>query len=215
MDEIERQERLKDKETQRKKLKRVWRGMIERCNYPKNISYKNYGARGISVCTQWSKEFICFYEWAMKSGYKEGLTIDRINSNGNYCPENCRWATPKEQCRNKRTSVFINTPIGRMTVAEYSEKTGVNPFIIYSRIRRGTPENEIFKVGKIKNALRGEKSPLAKLTWEKVREIRMKSKEGESACSLAKIYGVSKKVILNIIHNKTWIENEGEQNAND
>lgn len=207
MTNLERRALLGDKQAQERKLKRVWRGMVERCNQPKHISFKNYGAKGISVCDLWLKDFSEFKKWALENGYRYGLTIDRIDVNGNYCPENCRWASYKEQNRNKTNSVYIETPIGKMTVAEYCEKTGANPFVIYSRIRRGMQESEVCRLDKIKHAKRGEDSPSAKLNWQKVSEIRSLSKEGKSAYKIAKLYGVSKKSVLNIIHNKIWIEN--------
>ena len=89
------------------KIYTIWHSMIQRCEYPKNISYKNYGAVGVCVCEEWRNSFQNFYEWAIKSGYKENkgrniLTIDRINPFGNYEPSNCRWATMKEQRQNTR-----------------------------------------------------------------------------------------------------------------
>lgn len=197
---------LGDQQAQKLKLKKVWRGMKERCEHPNHSSYKNYGARGISVCDSWKDDFDCFYQWAIANGYSNGLSLDRIDNDGNYCPENCRWATVKEQCRNKRNSVIISTPIGKMTVAEYCEKTGANPFVLYSRIRRGSPENDICKLESIRHFNRGEDCPSAKLTWDKVHEIRDLSKSGVSSYKIAKMYSVSKKAILNIVHNKTWVE---------
>lgn len=197
---------LGDQKAQELKLKKVWRGMKERCERPNHSSYKNYGARGISVCDSWKDDFDCFYQWAIANGYSNGLSLDRIDNDGNYCPENCRWATVKEQCRNKRNSVITSTPIGKMTVAEYCEKTGANPFVLYSRIRRGSPENDICKPESIRHFNRGEDCPSAKLTWDKVHEIRDLSKSGVSSCKIAKMYSVSKKAILNIVHNKTWVE---------
>ena len=86
------------------KLYKVWQGMKTRCYNPKFIYYNNYGGRGIKICDEWLNDFGKFYDWTINNGYKEGLTIDRINNDGNYEPSNCRWITRAEQNRNQRKS---------------------------------------------------------------------------------------------------------------
>ena len=79
-----------------------WIGMKERCNNPNASNYKNYGAKGVKVCKEWTKNYLLFRNWAIENGYKKELTLDRINPEGDYEPSNCRWVTWKIQNNNKR-----------------------------------------------------------------------------------------------------------------
>lgn len=84
------------------RLYHIWKAMKQRCYYPKHKDYHNYGGRGITVCEEWRKDYVSFHNWAISHGYKENLSIDRIDVNGNYEPGNCKWSTAREQRLNQR-----------------------------------------------------------------------------------------------------------------
>ena len=83
------------------RLYRIWCNMKSRCYNPNFHKYTIYGKRGIKICQSWKDNYILFKRWALENGYNNKLSIDRINNNGDYCPENCRWATPHQQCVNQ------------------------------------------------------------------------------------------------------------------
>ena len=97
----------------KERLRSIYYGMKQRCYNTNRSNYKYYGGRGIVVCDEWLNDSQTFYDWAMSNGYKEDLTIDRIDTNGNYSPDNCRWASIKEQALNKRP--WSNTSVAGVT----------------------------------------------------------------------------------------------------
>ena len=108
------------------RLYSTWDNMKSRCYNIKNKRYKNYGGRGICVCKEWKNNFLSFYNWAMENGYQDDLTIDRIDVNGDYEPNNCRWVTIKEQANNKTTNHIIEYKGEKHTLSEWSRLLPIN-----------------------------------------------------------------------------------------
>lgn len=113
----------------------VWHGIKQRCLNKKDKHYKDYGGRGIIICNYWKNNFINFYKWAMRNGYKEGLTIDRINNNGNYEPANCRWVTLTDQANNRRSNVMVTYNSETLTLTQMARKYNVNFHMLRNRLR--------------------------------------------------------------------------------
>ena len=101
------------------RLWNIWCAMRQRCNYEKSPAYPNYGGRGISVCEQWN-DFSSFQIWANETGYNDNLTIDRIDVNGDYSPENCRWTTYKEQENNRRNNRYVTICGCKKTLTQWA-----------------------------------------------------------------------------------------------
>lgn len=129
------------------RLYKVWHTMKSRCYYEKSEMFKHYGGRGITVCDEWKNSFISFYDWSIKNGYDENAergqcTIDRIDVNGNYEPNNCRWATIKQQANNTRRNHFIKYNGKTQTVSQWANELGVEPDSIFNRLQKGFTEEE-------------------------------------------------------------------------
>lgn len=119
-----------------KRLRKIWESMHERCEYEKHPQYHNYGGRGISVCNEW-REYIPFAKWAFSNGYADDLSIDRIDTDGIYEPNNCRWVTMKEQANNKRTNRIVVYDNQEYTLTELAEKIGINKTTLRERLNMG------------------------------------------------------------------------------
>lgn len=118
------------------RLYNIWQQMKQRCYNEKSISFIYYGQKNITICNEWKYDYLNFRNWAMNNGYKENLTLDRIDTKGNYCPENCRWISNAKQQRNKNNNRFLTFKNKTLCVAEWSEKTGIKSQTIYQRLRR-------------------------------------------------------------------------------
>lgn len=113
------------------RLYEVWKSLKQRCLNSNSNAYKNYGGRGITICEEWKNDFQLFYDWSMKNGYKKGLTIDRINNNDSYKPNNCRWVTRQAQANNTRTNRYIEYNGIIHTISEWSRILNIS----YSKLR--------------------------------------------------------------------------------
>ena len=117
------------------RLYRVWSNMHTRCYCQTNTRYGRYGGRGIKMCDEWvgSDGFQNFYNWAMENGYREDLTIDRIDNDGNYFPENCRWTDNKTQSNNRRTNRRVSVDGVDKTIAEWSDQLNLSSAMLYKK----------------------------------------------------------------------------------
>ena len=115
------------------RLYRIWAGMKSRCNNPSHIGYVYYGKKGIKVCEEWS-DYEPFKYWAMQNGYADNLTIDRIDNQKDYCPENCRWVTYKVQSNNTARNHYVTIDGVTHSISEWSDITGIPSRTIAARI---------------------------------------------------------------------------------
>lgn len=122
------------------RLYTIWDSMKQRCGNPNNSHFYNYGGRGITVCDEWNNSkdgFENFYNWSIKNGYKDSLTLDRIDVNGNYEPRNCRWITNHEQQFNKRTSRMLTLNGKTQCVTQWAKELNIKESTIRTRLYNG------------------------------------------------------------------------------
>lgn len=128
-------------------LYEIWHGMVRRCHDPKRKDYSKYGGRGIRVCEKWrgtamAQEwnmtgFLEFEAWAIKNGYKPGLTLDRICNNRGYQPNNVRWISKKQQAYNRKTNRYITIKGKTKTLEQWGKEYNIGPDVILHRLERG------------------------------------------------------------------------------
>lgn len=119
------------------RLYEIWHGMKQRCNNPNSKDARNYYNRGISICREWSESFEVFRDWALLNGYRDDLSIDRIDVNGDYSPDNCKWSTAKEQCRNTRFNHLLTFNGKTQPIASWADETGIDYYTLAKRIEKG------------------------------------------------------------------------------
>lgn len=145
---------------------------------PESQRYMDYGGRGIAICDEWHDDFDVFVEWAMNAGYEIGLTIDRMNNDGNYEPDNCRWITKKEQNRNKRTNVMVTYHNRTMSLMNWCEELDLPYYTIQKRIKKGM------------NPIEALEKPV--------------KKPEDSFANLCRKHGIKDSVVYDRIHKLGW-----------
>lgn len=183
----------------------LWIGIRQRCENPKHASYKWYGGKGIKVCDEWESDYMSFKKWALESGYDESLprgtqTIDRIDCDGDYSPENCRWATQKEQVRNSsKCTTFVDYNGEKILLSELCERVGADYNKIRHRIYRGKTINEALDTSFDKKVMNryfaedidGKKKSLFQFSKDRkipYNTIKRWNKEGRNLLEKAKEY---------------------------
>lgn len=120
----------------KERLYETWKNMRRRCYDPKNKRWKQYGGKGITICQEWA-DYSVFRAWALSNGYTDELTIDRINVDGNYCPENCRWSSAKQQANNNTRNRLFEFQGQIHTMSELSDLLGMTYSTVQHRVERG------------------------------------------------------------------------------
>ena len=127
-------ERLQTHGKTNTRIYRIWQDMKHRCNYKNNDNFYWYGNKGIKVCKEWELDFLRFYEWSINNGYEENLTLDRINAEEDYCPDNCRWVNITAQQNNRKDNIRIEYHGKNQTLSEWSKELGINRITLWNRL---------------------------------------------------------------------------------
>lgn len=124
----------------------TWVNMKTRCTNKNNAAYPKYGGRGILLCAEWTDDFLSFYKWALSHGYSDRLTIDRINNNGNYEPNNCRFVSYVVQNNNRRSNHILTYNGKSQALTAWSRETGIPQATISNRLKKGWTIDEVFNI---------------------------------------------------------------------
>ncbi len=130
----------------------IWRGIKQRTTNPNNHEYCNYGERGIGICEEWKESFENFKKWADENGYAENLVIDRKDNDKGYSPDNCRWVTVKENCRNKRNNHCLTYKGQTKTITEWADIVGLSKAVLrYRIVKMGWSAEKALTTKKMRN----------------------------------------------------------------
>lgn len=177
------------------RIYKIWGDMKNRCSNPHNHAYKYYGTRGITFYSEWIN-FESFYNWALNNGYKDNLTLDRINYNGNYEPSNCRWVTKKVQARNTSKNTFITYKNETHCLSEWAEIFNIDYNMLWKRLSSGWAFEEAINTPKLNQSEAGKRQKrIKKVYCNEINIIFNSAKEAEDyfiKIKGKKIYGVSR-----------------------
>ena len=186
-------------------LYEVWCAIKQRCFNPNNKRYANYGGRGITICDEWLNDYLAFKEWAMENGYEDNgdLSIDRIDNDGNYEPNNCRWVDRIVQANNKSNNIVITYNGKSQTLRKWSEETGINADTLYHRYRAGKTPEEIFRKYDVKNI------GCTRTDVDNKKVFALKQ-QGKSINEIAEVFGCSPNTIRNRLAKLKELEGDKE-----
>lgn len=129
----------------RTRIYKIFNAMKTRCYNSNHVRYNEYGGRGIVICEEWLDDFMAFYSWSLENGYNDMLSIDRINNDKGYYPNNCQWATSKEQQHNLRNNLYITINDETKSLYEWADEYNLNPRLIDKRYRKGKTNKDLIK----------------------------------------------------------------------
>lgn len=128
-----------------KRIHRIWKGMKDRCLNPNYHSYSRYGGRGITICDEWINDSNAFEKWAVSNGYSDEFSIDRIDNDKGYSPDNCRWVDRITQQNNTSSNLYLEYAGIKLTASEWARKLGISRDVIYERYKKGLPVEKVLE----------------------------------------------------------------------
>lgn len=195
-------------------LKNRYRGMVSRCYNKRAINYKYYGEKGIKICDEWLNDFNSFYEWSINNGFKKELSIDRIDSNKDYHPNNCKWSSKTEQCYNRDMSVKLSLNGKTMYMTEWANELNIDKKVLSWRYRQGWSDKKILTTRTdardVKISYNGKTKTMSE--WSKILNVP------KSRLSNRKLRGWTDKETIegkreNVNRSKIFIEYNGDKKS--